>query len=85
MLPDCFFRSYTSITSFLASAVGAKAILSEVFGLEHEDGTYNDAFDFWFDSAKCEVAPEIKKQRYWFEPIFDNKNFSEMILRKKNY
>ena len=38
-------------TNFLASAVGAKANLSESFGLEHQHGTYNDALEFWLDSA----------------------------------
>ena len=53
------------LPAFLASAVGAKATLSELFGLEHEDGTYNDASELRFDCAKCEAAPEneIKKNR----------------------
>ena len=53
----CLFRSPTSFTRFLASAVGAKDTLSEFFGLEHEDGTY-DALTLWFDAPKCEVSPE---------------------------
>ena len=47
-----FFRKL-----FLAS-VGAKATLSEIFGLEQEDGTNNDGLKLWLDSAKCELAPE---------------------------
>ena len=40
------FFSPTSFTRFLASAVGAKATLSEIFGTEqHEDGTYFDALE----------------------------------------
>ena len=40
------FFSHTSFTPFLASAVGAKATLSETFGTEqHEDGTYFDALE----------------------------------------
>ena len=33
---------------FLASAVGAKDALSKIFGLEHVDGTYDDARKRWF-------------------------------------
>ena len=40
-----------ALRAFLASAVGAKANLSEIFGLEHQHGTYNDALKFWLDSA----------------------------------
>ena len=32
-----------ALPTFLASAVGAKDALSEIFGLEHVDGTYDDA------------------------------------------
>ena len=46
------------LEAFLAAAVGTKATLSKGFGLKHEDGTYNDALELWFDSATCEVAPE---------------------------
>ena len=31
------------LPAFLASAVGAKNALSEILGLEHVDGTYDDA------------------------------------------
>ena len=34
---------------FLASAVGAKNASSEIFGLEHVDGTYDDALKRWFE------------------------------------
>ena len=57
------FRYPTSLTRFLASAVGAKATLSEIFGLEHEDGTYNDTSELRFDLAKCEAAPENEIQK----------------------
>ena len=32
-----------ALPAFLASAVGAKDALSDIFGLEHVDGTYDDA------------------------------------------
>ena len=47
-----------ALPSFLASAVGAKDALSEIFGLEHVDGTYDDALKRWFDLGKTEMAPE---------------------------
>ena len=31
--------------AFLASAIGAKATLNDIFDLEHEDETYNDALE----------------------------------------
>ena len=46
-----------ALPSFLASAVGAKDALSEIFGLEHVDGTYDDALKRWFDLGKFEMAP----------------------------
>ena len=51
------------LPAFFASAVGAKATLREIFWLEHENGTYKDALEVWFDSAKCEVAPENDIQK----------------------
>ena len=47
-----------ALPAFLASAVGAKDALSEIFGLEHVDGTYDDALKPWFDLGKIEMAPE---------------------------
>ena len=44
----------SALLAFLASAEGVKTTVSEIFGLEHED-----ALQLWFDSVKCEVAPEI--------------------------
>ena len=38
-----------ALPAFLASAVGAKDALSEIFGLEHVDGTYDDALKRWFE------------------------------------
>ena len=35
------------LPAFLASAVGAKNALSKIFGLEHVDGTYDDALKRW--------------------------------------
>ena len=37
------------LPAFLASAVGAKNALSEIIGLEHVDGTYDDALKGWFE------------------------------------
>ena len=52
-----------ALPAFLASAVGAKDALSEIFGLEHVDGTYDDALKRWFDLGKIEMAPEIEIQK----------------------
>ena len=40
-----------SLPAFLASAVEAKDALSKIFGLEHVDGTYDDAL--------CNIRPEV--------------------------
>ena len=61
-----------ALPAFLASAVGAKDALSEIFGLEHVDGTY--------DLGKIEMAPENEIQKNWTEPIFDSE-FADLILR----
>ena len=52
-----------ALPAFLASAVGAKDALSKNFGLEHVDGTYDDALKRWFELGKIEMAPgnEIQK------------------------
>ena len=47
-----------ALPAFLASAVGAKNALSKIFGLEHVDGTYDDALKWWFELGKIEMAPE---------------------------
>ena len=52
-----------ALLAFLASAVGAKATLSEIYGLEHEDGTFYGELKLWLDSAKREVAPENGSQK----------------------
>ena len=38
-----------AVPAFLASAVGVKDALSKIFGLEHVDGTYDDALKRWFE------------------------------------
>ena len=52
-----------ALPAFLASAVEAKDALSEIFGLEHVDGTYDDALKRCFKLEKIEMAPgnEIQK------------------------
>ena len=47
-----------ALPAFLASAVGAKNTLSKIFGLEHVDGTYDDALKWWFELGKTEMALE---------------------------
>ena len=69
-----------ALPAFLASAVGAKDALSEIFGLEHVDGIYDDALKRWFDLGKIEMAPENKIQKNWTEPIFDSE-IADLILR----
>ena len=68
-----------ALPAFLASA-GAKDALSEIFGLEHVDGTYDDALKRWFDLGKIEMAPENEIQKNWTEPIFDSE-IADLILR----
>ena len=63
-----------ALPAFLASAVGAKDALSEIFGLEYVDGTYHDALKRWFELGKIEIAPENDIQKNWTEPIFDSCN-----------
>ena len=69
-----------ALPAFLASAVGAKDALSKIFGLEHVDGTYDDALKRWFDLGKIEMAPENEIQKNWTEPIFDSE-IADLILR----
>ena len=70
-----------ALPAFLASAVGAKDALSEIFGLEHVDETYDDALKRWFDlGKKIEMAPENEIQKNWTEPIFDSE-IADLILR----
>ena len=69
-----------ALPAFLASAVGAKDALSEIFGLEHVDGNYNDALKRWFDLGEIEMAPENEIQKNWTEPIFDSE-IADSILR----
>ena len=38
-----------ALPAFLFSSVGAKNALSVIFGLEHMDGTYDDALKRWFE------------------------------------
>ena len=53
--------SLISLPAVLVSAVGAKATLSQIFGLEL--GKYSIALEFWFDSAKCDVGQENDIQK----------------------
>ena len=52
------------------SAVGAKDALSEIFGLEHVDGTYDESLKRWFELGKIEMAPENKIQKKLDGAIF---------------
>ena len=69
-----------ALPAFLASAVGAKDALSEIFSLEHVDGTHDDALKRWFELGKIEIVSENEVQKNWTEPIFDSK-IADMILR----
>ena len=69
-----------ALPAFLASEVGAKDALSEIFGLEHVDGSYDDALKRWFDLGKIEMAPENEIEKNWTEPIFDSE-IVDLILR----
>ena len=61
-----------ALPAFVASAVGAKDALSEIFGLDHVAGTYDDARKRWFELGKIEMDPENEIQKNWEEPIFDS-------------
>ena len=52
-----------ALPAFLASAVGAKDVLSEIFGLEHVDGTYDDSLKRYLELGKIEMAPENEFQK----------------------
>ena len=68
-----------ALPAFLASAVGAKHVLSEIFGLEHVDGTYDNALKRWFEFGKSEISPENEILKKWTEPIFDSE-ITDLIL-----
>ena len=69
-----------ALPAFLASAVGAKDALREIFGLKPVDGTYDDALKRWFEHGKIKIAPENEIQKKWTEPIFDSE-MADLILR----
>ena len=75
-----FSARLLALPAFLASAVGAKDALSKIFGLEHVDGTYDDALKWWFELGKIKMAPENEIQKNWTEPIFDSE-IADLILR----
>ena len=52
-----------AVPAFLASELGAKDAWSKIFGLEHVDGTYDDALKRWFELGKIEMAPEKEIQK----------------------
>ena len=59
-----------ALPAFLASTVGAKDAFIEIFGLEHVDGTYDDALKRWFEFGKIEMAPENEIQKKLFGANF---------------
>ena len=62
-----------ALPAFLASAAGAKDALSKIFGLEHVDGTYEDALKRWFELGKIEMAPENEIQKIWTAKLTTSK------------
>ena len=48
---------------FLASAVGSKNAFSEIFGLDHVDGTYDDALKRWFELGKLKWLRKTKSKK----------------------
>ena len=52
-----------ALPAFLTSAVGAKDALSEFFGLDHVDGTYDDALKRWFDLEKLKWLRKMKSKK----------------------
>ena len=70
-----------ALLNSLASAVEAKACLSETFGSGNEDGTCNDALESWFGSARFSVPRKtIQKTVNCTKPILMNK-ISQTILK----
>ena len=69
-----------ALPAFLASAIGAKNALSDIFGLEHVDGTYEVALKRWFELGKIEMAPENEIKKNGAEQIFDS-DIADLILR----
>ena len=52
-----------ALLAFLASAISAKDALSEIFGLEHVDGTYDDdALTRWFELENLKWLGKIKSK-----------------------
>ena len=56
--------AWVCLTRFFSLSSRSESSFSEIFGMEHDYGTYNDALELWFDSAKCEVvlANEVQKK-----------------------
>ena len=54
-----------ALPAFLASAVGAKIALSKFFGLEHVDGTYDDALKWWFEFGVLKWLRKTKSEKKW--------------------
>ena len=52
-----------ALPAFLASAVGAKNALSEIFGLEHVDGTYDDALKGGLNLEKLKWLRKMKSKK----------------------
>ena len=73
-----------ALPAFLASAVGAKDALSKIFGLEHVDGTYDDALKRWFELGKIEMAPENEIQKNWTESVCNIRLLRSHMRLKKN-
>ena len=72
--------SLLRLSAFLASAVGAKNALSEIFDLELVDGTNDDALKRWFELEKTEMAPENETHKNCTEQSFDS-GVGKLILR----
>ena len=52
-----------ALPAFLASAIGAKNVLSKIFGLDHVDETYGDALKWWFGLRKIGMSPKNKTKK----------------------
>ena len=77
-----FSARLLALPAFIASEVGAKNALSEIFGLEQVDIAYDDTLKRWFELGKIEMAPENEIQQSWTDPIFDSE-IADLILRLK--
>ena len=73
---DNFFACLLVLPALLASAVGAKAILSKIIYLKHDDGKYINVLDVWFGSAKYELTSKTETKEIERNSLLITKNLN---------